>query len=137
MKHVKLYEDDIKRNFFGELKSEDDSEPDTFDLLCNLIESLKERIRQHLSSRSMDLESVECEDDETFVVEYGSKAYDGSLPNRLSYYIDDLCDILSEEMGVGLTWHFGPNHRCSIVTFNLERPLDPKYMKIKGILKYV
>jgi hypothetical protein len=127
MKHVKLYEEEFDQN---------DEGPDTFDLLTDLIESLTERIRQHLSSRSMILESVECEDDETFVIEYGSNAYDGSLPNRISYYIEDLCDILSEELGVELTWSFGPNHRCSIVTFNLEKPLDPKYIKAKNLLKY-
>jgi hypothetical protein len=127
MKHVKLYEEEFDQN---------DEGPDTFDLLVDLVESLTERIRQHLSSRSMNLESLECEDDETFVIEYNSKAFDGSLPNRISYYIEDLCDILSEELGVGLTWSFGPNHRCSIVTFNLEKPLDPKYIKAKNLLKY-
>ena len=135
MRNIKLYENDFENNSSED--SNDDQELDTYDVLLNLLETLKERIRQHLSSRSMELESMDCEDDETFVIEYGSKAYDGSLPNRLSYYIEDLCDILSEEMGTGLTWHFGPNHRCSIVTFNLDKPLDLKYMKAKNAIKYL
>jgi hypothetical protein len=135
MRNIKLYENDFQNN--SSQDSEDDQELDTYDVLLNLLETLKERIRQHLSSRSMELESMDCEDDETFVIEYGSKAYDGSLPNRLSYYIEDLCDILSEEMGTKLTWNFGPNHRCSIVTFNLARPLDLKYMRAKNAIKYL
>jgi len=131
MRHIKIYEDNSSFDSDGE------PELDTFDMLSNLLDDLNERIRQHLSSRSMELESIECEDDETFVIEYGSKAYDGSLPNRLSYYIEDLCDILSEEMGTELTWHFGPNHRCSIVTFNLAKPLDLKYMRAKNAIKYL
>jgi hypothetical protein len=135
MRNIKLYENDFENNPSED--SNDDQELDTYDALLNLLETLKERIRQHLSSRSMELESMDCEDDETFVIEYGSKAYDGSLPNRLSYYIEDLCDILSEEMGTELTWHFGPNHRCSIVTFNLDKPLDLKYMRAKNVIKYI
>lgn len=135
MRNIKLYENDFEKNHSED--SNDDQELDTYDVLLNLLETLKGRIIQHLSSRSMDLESLECADDETFVIEYGSKAYDGALPNRLSYYIEDLCDILSEEMGTELTWSFGPNHRCSIVTFNLARPLDLKYMRAKNAIKYL
>ena len=108
------------------------------EMLEKMLEGLRERIRQHLSSRSIELDDIECDQEGTeFSILYYSKAFDGAIPARISYYLEDLSEIISEEIGIELSWGFGPNGNCTLATFRLGSEIDPKYYKVKNTLKYI
>lgn len=41
------------------------------------------------STANMEIEGIEVEDEESFVIEWTSNIYNGALPQRISYYLDD------------------------------------------------
>jgi hypothetical protein len=77
---------------------------------------------------------LEYNDPEEFVIEYETLAFNGTIPPRISYYIDDLAEIMGEMFGTELSWRFSPNGNCKRLIFTLEKPLDPRYLKVKNII---
>jgi hypothetical protein len=66
---------------------------------------------------------------------------DGSVPNRISYIVDDLKTILEKEMGTGISWRFAPNGNCQRLIFVLDSPIETgsvtdKILKVKKALKF-
>jgi len=114
---------------------ETQEEEDAKDRLVTMIEGLKEDIQRHFRTRLMDADFVEINDPTEFIVEYWPKSFDGRVPKRISYYLDDLAEIISEELGVKVDWDFSPNGNVQRVIFTLEKEIDPKFFKVKQSLK--
>ena len=115
---------------------ETQEEEDAKDRLVTMIEGLKEDIQRHFRTRLMDADFVEINDPTEFIVEYFPKSFDGRVPKRISYYLDDLAEIISGELGVKVDWDFSPNGNVQRVIFTLEKEIDPKFLKVKQSLKF-
>ena len=94
MKNIKLYE---LWNLPSDKAKEEEEEG--VELLAKMLEEHKKDIISHFNGRLMDVDFVEVSDPQQFVLEYWPKSMDGRIPQRISYYIDDLAEILSEEFG--------------------------------------
>ena len=131
MKNVKLYE-------LWNLPSDKAKEEDEngIELLAQMVEMAKKDIISHFNSRLMEVDFVEVSDPQQFVLEYWPKSYDGRIPQRISYYIDDIAEILSEEFGTKIDWKFSPNGNAQRLEFDLEKEIDPKYLSAKDRMKF-
>lgn len=112
-----------------------DQEEESKQLLVDMIENMKEDIIRHFRTRLMDADFLEIDSPTEFIVEYFPKSFDGRVPKRISYYLDDLAEILSEELGVKVDWDFSPNGNVQRIIFTLEKELDPKFIKVKQSIR--
>ena len=101
-----------------------------------MVELSKKDIISHFNSRLMDVDFVNVDDPQQFVLEYWPKSFDGRIPQRISYYIDDIAEILSEEFGTKIDWQFSPNGNVQRIEFDLEKEIDPKYFSVKDRMKF-
>ena len=130
MKNIKLYEIWLP----SERAKHDEEEG--IELLSKMLEMAKKDIISHFNSRLMDVDFVDVEDPQQFVLEYWPKAYDGRIPQRISYYIDDIAEVLSEEFGIKIDWKFSANGNVQRIEFDLENEIDPKYFSAKDRMKF-
>jgi len=112
-----------------------DQEEESKQLLVDMIANMKEDIIRHFRTRLMDADFLEIDSPTEFIVEYFPKSFDGRVPKRISYYLDDLAEILSEELGVKVDWDFSPNGNVQRIIFTLEKELDPKFIKVKQSIR--
>jgi hypothetical protein len=131
MKNIKLYE---LWNLPSDSAKQEGEEG--IELLSRMIELSKKDIISHFNSRLMDVDFVDVDDPEKFVIEYWPKSFDGRIPQRISYYIDDIAEILSEEFGTKVDWQFSPNGNAQRIEFDLEKEIDPKYFSAKDRMKF-
>lgn len=131
MKNIKLYE--LWNLPSDSAKQEGEEE---IELLARMVELSKKDIISHFSSRLMDVDFVDVDDPQKFVIEYWPKSFDGRIPPRISYYIDDIAEILSEEFGTKIDWQFSPNGNVQRIEFDLEKEIDPKYFSAKDRMKF-
>jgi len=131
MRNIKIYE-------LWNLPSDNDKQENEegIELLSKMLDDSKKDIISHFNSRLMDADFVEVSDPQQFVVEYWPKSYDGRIPQRISYYIDDIAEILSEEFGTKIDWQFSANGNVQRIEFNLEKEIDPKFSSVKNRLKF-
>jgi hypothetical protein len=131
MRNIKIYE-------LWNLPSDKDKQENEegIELLSKILDDSKKDIISHFNSRLMDVDFVEVSDPEQFVLEYWPKSYDGRIPQRISYYIDDIAEILSEEFGTKIDWQFSANGNVQRIEFNLEKEIDPKFSSVKNRLKF-
>ena len=116
--------------------SEEEKKEEGVELLSKMLDASKKNIISHFNSRLMEVDFVEVSDPQQFVLEYWPKSYDGRIPQRISYYIDDIAEILSEEFGTKIDWQFSPNGNSQRLEFDLEKEIDPKYLRVKEIIKF-
>jgi len=131
MKNIKLYE---LWNLPSDKAKQEGEEG--IELLSRMVELSKKDIISHFNSRLMDVDFVDVDDPEKFVIEYWPKSFDGRIPQRISYYIDDIAEILSEEFGTKVDWQFSPNGNVQRIEFDLEKEIDPKYFSAKDRMKF-
>jgi hypothetical protein len=131
MKNIKLYE---LWNLPSDKAKQEDEEG--IELLSQMVEASKKDIISHFNSRLMDVDFVDVSDPKQFVIEYWPKSFDNRIPQRISYYIDDIAEILSEEFGTKIDWQFSPNGNVQRIEFNLEKEIDPKYFSAKDRMKF-
>jgi hypothetical protein len=131
MRNIKIYE-------LWNLPSDKDKQENEegIELLSKILDDSKKDIISHFNSRLMDADFVEVSDPQQFVIEYWPKSYDGRIPQRISYYIDDIAEILSEEFGTKIDWQFSANGNVQRIEFNLEKEIDPKFSSVKNRLKF-
>jgi len=127
VKNIKLYE------LWGD---EDSEKEEGVEILSKMLDASKKDIISHFNSRLMDVDFVEVSDPEQFVIEYWPKSFDGRIPQRISYYIDDIAEIISEEFGTKVDWQFSPNGNAQRIEFDLEKEIDPKYFSAKDRMKF-
>ena len=133
----------IMRNLTDYKVFESNSEDDT-ERLALLIDHNKSMILKFFSDKGMESDFVAIEDPEEFIMEYWPESHDGSISNRISYYIDELVGILSKKLKTGVDWRFGPNGNAQRIIFTLNNPISEEYyntilnyIKTKETLKYV
>lgn len=131
MKNIKLYE---LWNLPSDKAKQEDEEG--IGILSKMVELSKKDIISHFNSRLMDVDFVNVDDPQQFVLEYWPKSFDGRIPQRISYYIDDIAEILSEEFGTKIDWQFSPNGNAQRLEFNLEKEINPKYFSVKDRMKF-
>jgi len=131
MRNIKIYE---LWNLPSDKAKQEDEEG--IELLSKILDDSKKDIISHFNSRLMDADFVEVSDPQQFVIEYWPKSYDGRIPQRISYYIDDIAEILSEEFGTKIDWQFSANGNVQRIEFNLEKEIDPKFSSVKNRLKF-
>ena len=131
IKNLKLYE---LWNLPSDKAKQEDEEG--IELLSKMVEMSKKDIISHFNSRLMDVDFVEISEPQQFVLEYWPKSFDGRIPPRISYYIDDIAEILSEEFGTKVEWQFSPNGNAQRIQFDLEKEIDPKYFSAKDRMKF-
>jgi hypothetical protein len=131
MRNIKIYE---LWNLPSDKANQEDEEG--IELLSKMLDDSKKDIISHFNSRLMDADFVEVSDPQQFVIEYWPKSYDGRIPQRISYYIDDIAEILSEEFGTKIDWQFSANGNVQRIEFNLEKEIDPKFSSVKNRLKF-
>ena len=131
MKNIKLYE---LWNLPSDKAKQEDEEG--IEILSKMVELSKKDIIAHFNSRLMDVDFVNVDDPQQFVLEYWPKSFDGRIPQRISYYIDDIAEILSEEFGTKIDWQFSPNGNVQRIEFDLEKEIDPKYFSVKDRMKF-
>lgn len=103
--------------------------------LALLIDYNRSMILKFFSDKGMDSDFVAIEDPEEFIMEYWPRSLDGSISNRISYYIDEFRSIISKELKTGIEWRFGPNGNVQRLIFTLDNPISQEYYD--GILKYI
>lgn len=103
--------------------------------LALLIDYNRSMILKFFSDKGMDSDFVAIEDPEEFIMEYWPRSVDGSISNRISYYIDEFRSIISKELKTGIEWRFGPNGNVQRLIFTLDNPISQEYYD--GILKYI
>jgi hypothetical protein len=126
MKNVKIYEE------------WDDESEENLDLLRNYLENKKFRgdFDKAFDDRQMEADIVaEPLSDTEFIVECWPKTFDGAVPNRISYYIDDIAKILSGLFGVKeVTWRFEGGKGVSRIIFDLNEPINRNMIKFKNMI---
>jgi hypothetical protein len=132
MRNIKIYE---LWNLPSDKSKQEDEEG--IELLSKMVESAKKDIISHFNSRLMSVDFVEVSDPQQFVIEFDPKSYDGRIPARISYYLDDLAEILSEEFGTKIDWQFSQNGNAQRIEFDLEKEIDPRYSRVKDAMKFI
>jgi len=132
MRNIKIYE---LWNLPSDKSKQEDEEG--IELLTKMVESAKKDIISHFNSRLMNVDFVEVSDPQQFVIEFEPKSYDGRIPARISYYLDDLAEILSEEFGTKIDWQFSQNGNAQRIEFDLEKEIDPRYSRVKDAMKFI
>ena len=134
MKNIKLYELWLPSE---RAKHEEEEEKEEgIELLSKMLEMAKKDIISHFNSRLMDVDFVDVEDPQQFVIEYWPKSFNGRIPNKISYYIDDLAEILSGEFGTKVDWQFSQNGNAQRIEFDLEKEIDSKYFSAKDRMRF-
>ena len=126
MGNIKLYESFINSGSDEEEKVE---------LLSEILEESKADIKKFMEDRGLDADFVEVTEPDQFVIEYWSQEYSGRIPKKISYYLDDLAKMISENLGTKVDWAFSPNGNAQRIEFNLESDIDPKLLSVIKRLK--
>ena len=108
---------------------------DGVERLSALIEYNRDAIIKFMDDRSMESDIVDVSEPDEFVVEYWPKSLNGAISKKISYYIDDLCKILSRELRVGVDWEFSPNGNSQRLIFTLDNEIFIEYYD--SIIKYI
>lgn len=120
---------------FGRFRGHQSDDEQKVELLSELLEYTKPVAKKFMEDRSMDVDFVEVTDPEQFVIEYWPKEYSGRIPKKISYYLDDLAKLFSENIGVEIDWSFSPNGNSQRIEFNLESDIDPKVLSVLRRMK--
>jgi hypothetical protein len=108
------------------------------DLLRDYLENKKFRVDfdKAFDDRSMEADIVaEPLSDTEFIVEWWSKAYNGAVPNRISYYIDEIAKILESSLGINeMTWKFEPGKGVSRIIFDMNEPMNRQMFRVKNMI---
>ena len=140
MKYIKQYTGSLYEMWLPSERakhSEEEEKEEAVELLSKMIDSSKKDIISHFNSRLMDVDFVEVSDPQQFVLEFDPKSYDGRIPARISYYIDDIAEILSGEFGTKIDWQFSQNGNAQRIEFDLENEIDPRYSRVKDAMKFI
>lgn len=78
--------------------------------LQEFLEAYKSEIKEawEICTSSMEIEEIEATDYDSWAITWKSKKFHGGLPERISYYLDDLCKELSESLKIDtpVSWSF-------------------------------
>lgn len=112
-----------------ELGSQDTEIEDQIDSLTQVLAYLREPIFEFFNERQMDVDFVNLDEPDEFIIEYWPKSFNAAIPKRISYYIDELCEMLSKQMKTNIDWEFSPNGNAQRLIMTLDDPIDPEHLK--------
>jgi hypothetical protein len=112
-----------------ELGSQDTEIEDQIDALSQVLGYLREPITEFFRQKQMDVDFVNLDEPDEFIIEYWPKSFNGAIPKRISYYIDELCEMLSKQMKTKIDWEFSPNGNVQRLVMSLNDPIDPEHLK--------
>ena len=98
--------------------------------LQELLDYSSDYIRELFDERTMESDFLTVSDPQFFVVEYWPKAFDGAIPKKISYYLDEIAEKISERMKNEIDWRFSPNGNVQRVIFELADPVDDKHLEL-------
>lgn len=107
--------------------------------LEEILEQISPEISKFLTQKGLEIEIIETEDSENFILEYTTKDLAGRIPNMISLYMDELCKMISKDLlGTKIDWQFSPNGRVDRVEFSLpDGPIDPKIIKVIKTVRHI
>jgi len=106
------------------------SKDDEIENLQELLNYNMDYIRQLFDERTMESDFLEISEPEEFVVEYWPKSLDGAIPKRISYYIDEIAEKISERMKNKIDWRFSPNGNVQRIIFELDSPVNTEHLEL-------
>jgi hypothetical protein len=112
-----------------ELGSQDTAREDQIDALIQVLRYWRESIFEFFNERQMDVDFVVLDEPDEFIIEYWPKSFNSAIPKRISYYIDELCEMLSKQMKTKIDWEFSPNGNAQRLIMSLDHPIDPEHLK--------
>jgi hypothetical protein len=120
--------DDMTKNLktFESWNSKDDE----IENLQELLNYNMDYIRQLFDERTMESDFLGISEPEEFVVEYWPKSLDGAIPKRISYYIDEIAEKISERMKNKIDWRFSPNGNVQRIIFELDSPVNTEHLEL-------
>jgi hypothetical protein len=121
MKNISTYE-------LFELGSQDTEIDDQIDALSQVLEYLREPITEFFAERQMDVDFANIDEPDEFIIEYWPKSFNAAIPKRISYYIDELCEMLSKQMKTKINWEFSPNGNVQRLVMSLDDPINPEHL---------
>ena len=108
---------------------ENQDEEDEIELLRLTLDLIKDHILNFLKGRSLEADFLIVSRPNEFVMEYWPKTFDGRIPKKISYYLDELSEALSKTLKTQIDWDFSPNGNVQRIVFTVENSLDPKLIK--------
>ena len=108
---------------------ENQDEEDEIELLRLTLDLIKDHILNFLKERSLEADFLIGSRPNEFVMEYWPKTFDGRIPKKISYYLDELSEALSKTLKTQIDWDFSPNGNVQRIVFTVENSLDPKLIK--------
>jgi len=112
-----------------ELGSQDTAREDQIDALIQVLRYWRESIFEFFNERQMDVDFVVLDEPDEFIIEYWPKSFNSAIPKRISYYIDELCEMLSKQMKINIDWEFSPNGNVQRLVMTMDDPIDPEHLK--------
>jgi hypothetical protein len=112
-----------------ELGSQDTEREDQIDALSQVLEYWREPIVEFFNERQMDADFVHVTEPDSFVIEYWPQAFNSAIPKRISYYIDELCEMISKQMKTTVDWQFSPNGNVQRLILTLDDPIDSEHLE--------
>jgi len=106
------------------------SKDDEIENLQELLNYNMDYIRELFDERTMESDFLEISEPEEFVVEYWPKSLDGAIPKRISYYIDEIAEKISERMKNKIDWRFSPNGNVQRIIFELDSPVNTEHLEL-------
>lgn len=106
------------------------SKDDEIENLQELLNYNMDYIRQLFDERTMESDFLKISEPEEFVVEYWPKSLDGAIPKRISYYIDEIAEKISERMKNKIDWRFSPNGNVQRIIFELDSPVNTEHLEL-------
>lgn len=97
--------------------------------LQELLDYNADYIRELFDERGMESDFVQVSDPDIFVAEYWPKSLDGSIPKKISYYLDEIAEKVAERMKNKIDWRFSPNGNVQRIIFELEDPVDIEHLE--------
>lgn len=114
---------------------ENQDEEDEIELLRSALDLMKDHILKFLEERSLEADFLIVSRPDEFVIEYWTKTFDGRIPKKISYYLDELSEDLSKKLKTKIDWDFSPNGNVQRIIFTVENSLDPKLIKALTTVK--
>jgi hypothetical protein len=120
-------------------ESQNQDEESQVEILNTIMEDFDvKKVEDFLDKKGLFLNELmwDDEDGEWIKIFFGSNEYSGTIPPRISYYMEELAQMISQEIGCHVEFGFGRNGDCSTVYFYTAGKLDPRIARVKSALRF-
>jgi hypothetical protein len=120
-------------------ESQNQDEESQVEILQMIMEDFDvKKVEEFLDKKGLYLNELtwDEEDGEWIKIFFGSNDYFGRIPPRISYYMEELAKMISDELGCHVEFGFGKNGDCSTVYFTTAAKLDAKIARVRSALRF-